>query len=216
MTPVKYLIILIGLLLFGGSSGYGISMMAGESEIDKCVEAYVNKMTECILEDAETTFELIYVDEDDIPELAAGRRGFYVSVFTYGENGLTTVMDQWTYGAMGIAGYEYSPYNNVMRNYDADYAGQILWLNYWMIGDNGEYQDVYKRSLCTSLYNDIYEMKDSVEFDENKWYYFYGEEEITKEEYEEYLIDGEYQYIELGENFEETIDELFEIKDKLE
>lgn len=208
MIITKYLLILLGLLFLAGNGSYSEPPKTEPVAANAWAEAYADKMAECLQEDPESTFELIYVDDDDIPELAAGRQGFYVSVFSYGPQGITTIVDQCVYGAMGIAGYEYSPRDNVMRLYDADYAGAILWLDYWMIGENKEREEFYDKALCCSSYNGIYEMVDGVEFNEDVLYYFYGEELIAPEEYASYLIDGDYRYIELGKSYEEVMDEL--------
>ncbi|MGN0159795.1 MAG: hypothetical protein ACI4AQ_00220 [Lachnospiraceae bacterium] len=211
MTIIKFLL-LLGLIFLTGSGSFQESPKTETTQMDGWMEAYVDKMTECMQEDPESSFELIYVDDDDIPELAAGRQGFYLSVFSYGPKGITTIVDQCVYGAMGIAGYEYSPRDNVMRVYDADFAGQIRWLDYWMIGEDKERKEFYEQALCCSNYNEIYEMSDGIEFNEETLYYFYGEEMITPEEYDSYLIDGDYRYIELGKSYEEIMDELTELR----
>lgn len=208
MVITKYLLILLGLLFLTGNGSYSEPPKTEQVATNAWAEAYADKMAECLQEDPESTFELIYVDDDDIPELAAGRQDFYVSVFSYGPQGITTIVDQCVYGAMGIAGYEYSPRDNVMRLRDADYAGAIIWLDYWMIGEDKEREEFYDKALCSSFYNGIYEMVDGVEFNEDVLYYFYGEELITPEEYDSYLIDGDYRYIELGKSYEEIMDEL--------
>lgn len=88
-------------------------------------------------DDAEgVTYQLIYFDEDDIPELAAGVNGYFVSLYTYHEGTIYTLMDHWGYGAMGNAGYEYAPRQNRLRNYNSDMAGAILYTTYMEIGEN--------------------------------------------------------------------------------
>lgn len=82
---------------------------------------------------SELTCDLIYVDEDDTPELVVGREGYWVSMYTYCEGTIYTLMDQWPYGAMGNIGYEYIPRENRMRNYNNDFAGAILYTTYMKI-----------------------------------------------------------------------------------
>ena len=55
-------------------------------------------------------------------------------------------------------------------------------------------------------------MADGGEPDWETLYYFYGDEQITPEEYDSYLIDGDYCYIVLGKSQEEIMDELMEIR----
>lgn len=81
------------------------------------------------------TCNLIQVDEDGIPELAAGVNGYYTDLYTYHDGTVYTLMDHWAYGAMGNAGYEYAPGKNSVRNYDSDYAGAILYTTYMEISD---------------------------------------------------------------------------------
>lgn len=84
---------------------------------------------------SEIQFSLIYVDDDDIPELSAGLNGYYTSLYTYDNGRVYTLMDEWPYGAMGNAGYEYSPRKNSIRNDNADYAGAILYTTYMTVTD---------------------------------------------------------------------------------
>ncbi len=104
-------------------------------EFDSYQEAYAAVGRLCKLEgSAETEYNLIYFDEDEIPELAAGDNGFYTSLYTYHDGTVYTLMDRWPYGVMGNAGYEYCPRKNSMRNYNTDYAGAILYITYWKMG----------------------------------------------------------------------------------
>lgn len=99
-------------------------------------EAYAAKVRLCAMETtSEMTYDLIYVDEDDVPELAAGVDGYYVSLYTYKDGSVYTLMDRWAYGAMGNSGYEYSPKNNNLRNYNTDHAGLILYTTYMTISE---------------------------------------------------------------------------------
>lgn len=85
--------------------------------------------------DGDIQFSLIYVDDDDIPELSAGLNGYYTSLYTYDNGRVYTLMEQWPYGVMGNAGYEYSPRKNSIRNDNADYAGAILHTTYMTVTD---------------------------------------------------------------------------------
>ncbi len=88
------------------------------------------------------TFDLIYVDKDETPELAAGVEGYYVSLYTYSDGKVYTLMDQWSYGAMGNAGYEYAPKKNNLRNYNADYAGAIVYTTYMAVKEDHSLETV--------------------------------------------------------------------------
>lgn len=97
-------------------------------------EAYEAAARLCQLEDSERIqYNLIYVDGDEVPELAAGVDGYYTSLYTYQNGTVYTLMDRWPYGAMGNAGYEYSPKKNSLRNYNSDFAGAIMYTTYMTI-----------------------------------------------------------------------------------
>lgn len=98
-------------------------------------------------------YNLIYVDEDTVPELAAGLSGYYVSLYTYHDGTVYTLMDEWAYGAMGNTGYEYSPKKNSLRNYNTDYAGAILYTTYMTIGSS--YSIDTEASLVTYNFDDV-------------------------------------------------------------
>lgn len=105
-------------------------------EFSSYQEAYNVMARLCSLESAEEKrYGLIYFDEDDIPELVVGMDGYYTSLYTYKAGKLYTLMNHWPYGAMGNAGYEYSPRKNSLRNYNTDYAGAILYTSYLAVSD---------------------------------------------------------------------------------
>lgn len=78
-------------------------------------------------------YDLVDIDGDDIPELAAGIDGYFVSLYTYHDGMVYRLMDQWGYGAMGNVGYEYLPGENRLRNYNNDYAGLVLYTTYMTV-----------------------------------------------------------------------------------
>lgn len=101
-------------------------------------EAYRLRSHLCELEAAgDMEYDLIYFDEDDVPELVVST-GYFVSMYTYSNGSLYTLMDHWAYGAMGNAGYEYSPKKNSLRNYNTDFAGLLLYTTYMGIGEQHE------------------------------------------------------------------------------
>lgn len=128
-------------------------------------------------EDSDTlTYDLIYLDNDDIPELVLGMNGFYVNLYTYADGNVHTLMDHWGYGAMGNAGYEYVPRMNSVRNYNSDYAGLVGFTTYCSI--TAEHTLEATTVIETRLYEDT--NGDGIPQDE---------EYIP--DYQVYLIDGE-------------------------
>ena len=76
-------------------------------------------------------YDLIYFDEDDIPELVVGVNGYWMSLFTYDAGKVYCLTNRWSYGAFGIPGYEYVPGKNSLRCYDADMGINVFHENYW-------------------------------------------------------------------------------------
>lgn len=132
----------------------------------------------------EAEYDLIYFDDDDIPELAAGKNGYHTSLYTYSDGRIYTLMDHWPYGAMGNAGYEYSPRKNSLRNYNTDYAGAILYTTYTKINDQHMMEDVVQ--IETFQFDDVNQngIPDEDEMDSFGLYavsYINGSEATTEE-----------------------------------
>ena len=165
-------------------------------------EAYlaVGKLKE-MESDGKIEYELVYFDEDDIPELVADHTGYFMSLYTYHDGKIYTLMNEWGYGAMGNAGYEYCPRKNSLRNYDADYAGLILYTTYCSI--SAEYTMDTVVSIKTVNFDDV-NGNGMPDGDEEETVGYYGKDyidnvEITPEEYDSYSM-GEYEWLGAGAN----------------
>lgn len=180
--------------------------------------AYIKMMDELLKTDesaGEYEYALLYIDEDEIPELVYGHSGYWVSVCTYapgkeslGVKDVATVMERWPYGAFGNVGYEYLPGENLMRNFDQDHAGAVRYTSYFKVGDEKEIEDLYY--LKSVVYDEKGDVNANVSVDENiRMEYFYnGEREITEEEYDAYRIDGDFRYIEGNQDGYKIVAEL--------
>lgn len=157
----------------------------------------------------EQAYGLIHVDDDGIPELAAGVNGYYTSLYTWKDGKLYALMEHWAYGAMGNAGYEYAPKKNNIRNYNSDYAGAILYTTYMEIGSQHTLD--ITTEIKTMNFDDVNQngMPDEDELESAGMYgisYIDGKE-ASEEECEAYDA-GEYEMI-LGElSLDELIAEL--------
>lgn len=165
--------------------------------------AYIEKATE--LDDGKCKFNLIYFDDDDIPELVAGEEGYYTSLYTYSNDELYTLMEHWSYGVMGNAGYEYVPKKNSLRNYNSDYAGAIRYTTYMAISESHSMDTVAQ--IETFNFDDVNGngIPDEDESDSIGKYsksYIDGSE-ISEEDAERYNV-GEYEFISVSM----TLDEL--------
>ena len=149
--------------------------------------------------DSDYTYNLIYFNDDDIPELVAAINGYVIYIYTFDSGEVYEVIDGWPYGAGGNHGYEYIPYQNVIRNYNSDFAGAIVYETYTKLDNNHKMVDYYDDYLSMRFFKDLNgdSMPSDDEFTENgEAYYFYGDTEITEEEYSSYVISGDYEYIE--------------------
>ncbi len=165
--------------------------------------AYIEKATE--LDDGKCKFNLIYFDDDDIPELVAGEDGYYTSLYTYSNGEIYTLMEHWVYGAMGNAGYEYVPKKNSLRNYNSDYAGAIRYTTYMEIGESHSMDTVAvieTFNFDDSNGNGIPDEDESESIGKYSKSYIDGSE-ISEEDAEKYNA-GEYEFISVSM----TLDEL--------
>lgn len=152
----------------------------------------------------EEEYNLIYFDEDDIPELVVGLDGYYNSLYTYHDGTVYTLMDEWPYGAMGNVGYEYIPGKNSLLNYNTDYAGAILYTTYMAMNEQNDMELVAQ--ITTYNFDDVNEngMPDENEEGSLGYYsksYINGKEAST-EECEAYSLEG-YEYIQVNMSVED-------------
>ena len=155
------------------------------------------------------SYNLIYFDNNDTPELVAAVNGYRMSVYTYDSGKIYTLMDDWLYGASGNAGYEYIPRQNVLHNQNADFAGAIVYKTYLKINGHFEFENYNSDNLSIWLFED----KDgngapSEDESIDGKHYYLGENRITENEFNSYLITGDYEYIEGSMTAEEIITEL--------
>lgn len=150
------------------------------------------------------TYNLIYFDGDDIPELVAGVDGYFMSLFTYDAGRVYCLMNDWGYGAMGNLGYEYVPGKNSLRNYNTDFAGAIVYTTYMTIGERHSLEFV--ATIETVNFDDVngdgIPSDDEMESDDFQSVNYIDGVEITDEECASYDV-GEYEYIEGGMSLEE-------------
>ena len=90
-----------------------------------------------------TSFALIHINDDEIPELVISVEGFWVSLYTMVDGKLCTPMEQCPYGVMGNTGYSYSPRKNVIRNDNTENAGAIRYETMMSMDDEGVIEPVY-------------------------------------------------------------------------
>lgn len=172
-------------------------------------DAYIEviDMLENIYEDGRYLYDLIDVNGDEIPELVASYPTV-VNLYTFDNGKAYPIMEDWVFGAGGNSGYAYLPGKNVIQNFDADMAGLIVYETYWKIGDGNEIELYYNLPLYKTLWKDTDGNGMLDEGEEEGEFYFYGNDEITKEEYDSYLFGDGFEYIEGTKSYDEIMAEL--------
>ncbi len=149
------------------------------------------------------SFDLIYFDDDDIPELSV-RVTFGISLYTYSDGEIHTIMDKWTFGAMGLNGYYYLPECNSLYFEDGDFAGAIRYHTFLSLDENFEFYvtDQYE----SWLFDDVNGNGMPDENDEilDTPLYYIDDKEVTEQEIAE-KKKGEYKSI----TGDITLDELY-------
>lgn len=133
-------------------------------------------------------YDLIYFNDDSIPELVASLNGYWVSMYTYDseQDKVYQVVDQWGYGAMGNVGYEYLPKKNFLRNYNSDFAGAVRYANCSKM-EKHKMISLYPKELRTENYTDKNKngIPDEGEYTDKTTYY-YGNKKISAKKYASY------------------------------
>ena len=70
-------------------------------------------------------YDLIYFNNDNIPDLVIGVSGYWVSLYVYEDGKVYNPIDEWSYGAMGNVGYDYLEKKGAIYNYNSDFAGGV-------------------------------------------------------------------------------------------
>lgn len=186
-------------------------MFNRERENIKSAYGYIVDSYEKIFPSA-CTYDLIHFDNDDIPELVVGMDGAFVSMYTYRDGAIYPLIHQWSYGAGGNSGYEYIEKQGLIRNYNSDYAGLVMYTTYYEITDAHEISVKY---FLESVYEDESGniLEKNPNHDEGKWKYYYSSKDgsktsITEEEFQSYTIDGDYVFLDGEYSKEEVMEKI--------
>lgn len=160
-------------------------------------------------EDPDLLYGLAYIDEDDSPELVVNKNGSWISIYTCQDGAMVTVDEELPYGIAGNNGYEYIPYQNVIRSYSYDMGGAIVYENYFMISAEKTLAPYYSLDLYVMYFDDANgngTMDSDEEYVDEAVSYHYGDTEITEEEYSDYQIKGDYSLLTGTMTAEEFLD----------
>ena len=161
-----------------------------ETALDKPYAAAYTELAKKIIEENgdDVTFALIDIDGDDTPELSAGKLGYWVSLYTYADGKIHTLMDFYPYGVSGNIGYDYIPGQNYLHYSSASNAGIIRYDNYMKVTGNHELETIAcieARFFDDKNGNGLADQDELDTYTENAKYYKDGEE-ITAEEVASY------------------------------
>ena len=180
--------------------------------------AYAEKLCEIMIEHynafacGELLCDLIYLDNDNIPELIVGNPGYYISIYTFSDGQVYQIANELGYGVGGNHGYDYVPYSNVIYSMSAEYAGTITYESYFKINRNHKIEDYNDGALCTWYFidqnNNGFPDGDEA-YDPDAARYFVNEREIEKAEYFVPQVSGEYQLIEPTKSMNEVLGSLY-------
>lgn len=136
--------------------------------------------------------ELIYLNDDQIPELVVGPEDGFpcdYNLYSFGDGKLHTVeKGLGGGGAGGLGTYEYLPRRNVVRLCNAVDAGEKLYTYYARMNDSYELEDIYM--ICYE-----YIREDARDSSEEEYFYYYEGQKISYEEYMTYEFSGEFEYM---------------------
>ncbi len=197
--------------------------------IEKIDEIEKNKRDE-ILKEAEkdknsidysniknTKYDLIFLNDDNVPELVAGEEDSYVSIYTIVGDKVVPVGDEkeLLIGVDGNQLYEYIPKGSIVYNMSTDYAGLVSYYNFRHLNKNNKFEDLYSEKLYSIHFEDINNNKipDNDERQSLKiTEYYFGDKKLSEEEYLQYKVTayyenlmGKYNKDEMKEKIEELI-----------
>ena len=113
---------------------------SNSGEFSSWRDAYSHLIKVNHLED-DYLYSLVYLDGDDTPDLVEDYRGYWINVYCFKDGVAKPVMRNWSYGAAGNGGYEYSPKKSCIRFWTNAYAGAIHYLTYAQINADGTFSD---------------------------------------------------------------------------
>lgn len=112
-------------------------------------QAYLDRMDEEAQQEM-LEYDLIYLDNDNVPELVGGQNGYWVSVYTWHDGQIYEVMNR-GYNSGGNFGYSYIPYTGFVTYEEAEFAGEIRYNIYEKLNENYELEQVLNQEAYEAL-----------------------------------------------------------------
>ncbi len=130
-------------------------------------------------------YGLIDINGDGIEELIINAPYNWISVYTFSGDSVYTLMERQGYGTYGNWGYDYIPGGNRLRYHINEGAGYISYMYYLTVTPEltiAETDELKEVLFLDANGNNQYEDDEMLE----EPLYFLNEQEITKDEYEQY------------------------------
>lgn len=145
-------------------------------EYERIIEKIENENT-----DVNLIYDLIYFNNDNIPDLVIDNLGYWVSLYIYENGTVHNPIDRWLYGAGGNTAYEYQAKKGLIRNYDSDFAGAIITESISVLNSDKKFDVLSNTKRGATSEND-----DITAIDEALTSYggcYYNDNKITEQEY---------------------------------
>ncbi len=173
-------------------------------------EAYLEVVNELNTryEGVEWTYGLVDVDGKDAPELVACYPAT-ISLYTFADGKVYPVMEEQSYGITGHSEYMYLPGKNVIFTSDDEMAGAVVYETYCKIGEYHSLENYHNKPLYYTTWKDA--NGDGVPDDNeigSETYYFFGNDELTKEQFDEYRFGEGYDLLYGEMSYDEIVAEL--------
>jgi hypothetical protein len=164
---------------------------------DSYKEAYLHMINlyDSAYRSSERECALVDYDGDDVPELVFDVNSG-VTMYTYKDSKVYKLIDDWGYGAGGNHGYDFIPGKKIIRNYNTDYAGLIMYETYIGVELNGEEVVNNQKNLKQTFFNDVNNNgvpDDGEDVGEDYVRYYLDDKEITAEKYAEEVVQGAFE-----------------------
>ena len=147
-------------------------------------------------------YDLILLDDDNIPELVVSEPDSWVGLYVYNKGKYVFAMEDsvkelggWTYGSVDNQSYEYIPKANVVYNTGSEYKNFVNYYNFYTLEELG-LKPIYNQKLNVLHFLDDNGNKipdEGEKYKQDLKVYYYGDKEISEQEFDEYIVEGIYE-----------------------
>lgn len=176
-------------------------------------EEYLEVVNDAKKENGDLKYDLIYFDNDSIPELVVNDEGYWVSLYSYKDGKLVELFKQWPYGAMGNTGYKYAKKSGVILNSNSDYAGSIITDTYYILNNKSSFDELSATELGAELDKDDDMYEQVMDAINNYGGYNLNGNKITEKEFNDKLqklnvSNNDFVSLEASKSYSEIVSEL--------